>query len=83
MTRMTNSGISYQLRDIYTPHACAVGMLLHVTAKLTVEKNYTIVSFVVIIFVFNRPSLSVSIYRSMYEAYIAVSIVSFISISTE
>jgi lysozyme family protein len=34
----TSSGISYQLREIYTPYAVAAGTLLHINGKFTMGK---------------------------------------------
>ena len=33
----TSSGISYHLRDIYTPYVSAAGMLLHINGKFTMR----------------------------------------------
>jgi hypothetical protein len=39
----TSSGISYQLRDIYTPYAGVAGMLLHINRKFTMGKLKSVV----------------------------------------
>jgi hypothetical protein len=38
MIGTTSSGISDQLRDIYTPYAGVAGMLLHMNGKFTMGK---------------------------------------------
>jgi hypothetical protein len=39
MIGTTSSGVSDQLRDIYTPCASAVGMLLHINGKSPIGKH--------------------------------------------
>ena len=74
--RIANSGILYQLRYNF-PFAGTVGLLQHINGKFTiVNMKRSLLSWN---FVLNPLSLSISRYRSVYEADQAVSVVSFIS----
>jgi hypothetical protein len=62
-----------------TAYACVAGMFYIINGKFTMGKlkSYPL-SY---IFVLNKPSLSNTLCRSRYEAYLAVLVVSFISSS--
>jgi hypothetical protein len=64
------------IRGIYTPHVITFGMLLHINGEFRIET----ISFLVAVRLITRPSLSISMLKSIYKAVPAVCVIPFINI---
>ena len=64
------------IRGIYTPYVITFGMLLHINGEFRIET----ISFLVAVRRITRPSLSISMLKSMYKAVPAVCVIPFINI---